>query len=364
MGITHQKKILVVDDAIENLTLLEALLNEMNFGTILCGSGEEALKRVEEEIPDLALLDISMPGMSGFELCTRFKQDVRMEEVPIIFISALSETLDKVKAFGLGGVDYVGKPFEPLELKARITAHINIVSLKKQMEEYSNALEEKVQMQIKEISDSQISTIIAMAELSESRDECTGAHLARIGVFSKLLADQAIADGISEALSIKNFANNINYASALHDIGKVAVPDTILNKPGKLTPSEFEQIKTHCVIGADVLKKVIAKHPANEFVVMGEQIARYHHEKWNGKGYPYGLEGEAIPFAARIVAVADVYDAMRSKRQYKPAFSHEEASQEIEAGSGTHFDPTIVELFGQVKDRFAEAAFDIEPTEA
>ncbi len=361
--VPRKKTILIVDDAVENRMLLEDLLLEMNFQSVLCESGEEALRISEGLDLDLALLDITMGGMDGYELCKELLSMKKFEDLPVIFISARNETLDKVKAFKMGGVDYMSKPFEPMELQYRINTHLHIREMQKQLEQYNAHLQDKVAEQLEEISNAQISTIVAMAELAESRDNCTGAHLSRIGAFSRALVERAIEKKMPEALEINNFPYNIFYASALHDIGKVAVPDAILNKPAKLTQEEFEQIKAHCVLGANVLKKVIAKHPGNEFVVIGEQIARYHHEKWNGTGYPYGISGVDIPFAARLVAVADVYDAMRAKRQYKPALSHEEAKAEIIKGNGTHFDPAIVELFLETEDQFKQAEFDADGVE-
>lgn len=358
--------ILVVDDAKENLMLLEVLLEDMNYETVLYDRGEMALKSAQEDVfPDLALLDITMPGMSGYELCVQLKKIPRMKEVPIIFISALTEALDKVKAFSLGGVDYITKPFNAEELKLRITTHINMRNMRIELEGYNYSLKEKVNAQVKEISEAQVSTIIALAELSETRDAYTGSHLDRIQVFSKMLAKQILEsdkgrDEIDEPDD--DFINNIFYASALHDVGKVAVPDRILNKNGRLTPEEFEFIKMHPTAGADVLKKVIAKHPTNSLVVYGESIARFHHEKWDGTGYPYGIKEKGIPIAARIVAVADVYDAIRSKRQYKPAMTHIEAMDEIIKGKGSHFDPLIVDAFIAKEEGFSVIEFDFDVT--
>jgi len=337
--------ILVVDDVPANLTLLTAMLKEKGHRVRPVPDGKLALKAVENEPPDLILLDITMPEMDGFEVCRRLKQDMRFQDIPIIFISALTETLDKVKAFGSGGVDYVTKPFQFDEVEARVETHLKL-------HRYQSQLEELVEKQVKEISDSQVSTIFALSKLSESRDKETGEHLERVQSYCKMLAEKLSREKPYNSIITASFIHNIFNASPLHDIGKVAIPDNVLLKPGKLTTEEFEIMKTHSLIGAETMKAVYDMYRNNAFINMGITIARSHHERWDGAGYPDGLKGEDIPLAARIMALADVYDALRSNRCYKEAIARDLSCKIIEDSSGTQFDPALVKTFLALEDSF------------
>jgi putative two-component system response regulator len=337
--------ILVVDDVPANLTLLAGMLKEKGHRVRPVPSGKLALKAVEHEPPDLILLDITMPEMDGFEVCRRLKQDTRFQEIPIIFISALTETLDKVTAFSSGGVDYVTKPFQFDEVEARVETHLKL-------HRYQSRLEELVKEQVKEISDSQVSTIFALSKLTESRDKSTGKHLERVQIYCRLLAEKLSREEPYNSVIADTFINNIFNASPLHDIGKVAIPDHVLLKPGKLAAEEFEIMKTHSLIGAATMEAVNEIYRNNAFISMGISIARAHHERWDGTGYPNGLKEEEIPLAARIMAIADVYDALRSKRCYKGAFSREQSSEIIKDGSGTQFDPSLVKAFLEMEESF------------
>ena len=337
--------ILVVDDVPANLTLLAGMLKEKGHRVRPVPSGKLALKAVEHEPPDLILLDITMPEMDGFEVCRRLKQDTRFQEIPIIFISALTETLDKVTAFSSGGVDYVTKPFQFDEVEARVETHLKL-------HRYQSHLEELVKEQVKEISDSQVSTIFALSKLTESRDKSTGKHLERVQIYCRLLAEKLSREEPYNSVIADTFINNIFNASPLHDIGKVAIPDHVLLKPGRLAAEEFEIMKTHSLIGAATMEAVNEIYRNNAFISMGISIARAHHERWDGTGYPNGLKEEEIPLAARIMAIADVYDALRSKRCYKGAFSREQSSEIIKDGSGTQFDPSLVKAFLEMEESF------------
>jgi putative two-component system response regulator len=340
-----QASILVVDDVPANLTLLTGMLKEKGHRVRPVPSGKLALKAVEIEPPDLILLDITMPEMDGFEVCRRLKQDVRFRDIPIIFISALTETLDKVKAFGSGGVDYVTKPFQFEEVEARVETHLKL-------RRYQAHLEELVKEQVEEISASQISTIFALSKLAESRDKETGEHLERIRIYCRMLAEILGGEEPYNGVIDAAFIHNIFNASPLHDIGKVASPDHILLKAGKLTPEEFEIMKKHSLVGANTMEAVHQMYEKNAFTNMGITIARSHHERWDGRGYPDGLKGEEIPLAARIVTVADVYDALRSNRCYKGPFSRDQSRKIIESGSGTKFDPVLVKAFLALEEEF------------
>jgi putative two-component system response regulator len=345
-----QGSILVVDDVPANLTLLTTMLKEKGHRVRPVPSGKLALKAVEHEAPDLILLDITMPEMDGFEVCRRLKQDLRFRDIPVIFISALTETLDKVKAFGSGGVDYVTKPFQFEEVQARVETHL-------QLHRYRAHLEDIVRVQVEEISSSQVSTIFALSKLAESRDTETGQHLERVQAYCRMLAEKLGSEEPYNTVIDAEFIHNIFNSSPLHDIGKVAIPDSILLKPGKLTPEEFEIMKTHSATGAATMEAVQDIYRNNAFINMGISIARCHHERWDGSGYPDGLKGTDIPLAARIVSLTDVYDAVRSNRCYKLALPRDKSREIIENGRGTQFDPIIVEAFVAMEaefDRFGQ----------
>lgn len=337
---TVQKQILIVDDNPENLRLLSAMLKARGFRVRPVATGAAALRAAAVDAPDLVLLDVTMPGMDGFSVCRELKKMASLKDVPVLFISALTDSDSKLKAFHAGGVDYVTKPFQIDEVHARVHTHLRLAELQHEHERNARELQQRVDAQVKEISDSQIAAIVALAKLAESRDDDTGHHIERVQDYCGALAGAlrgAVVDG--------RYVEEITYASALHDIGKVGIPDRVLLKPGKLTPEEFEEMKTHTLIGARALERARELYPRNSFINMGSTIARWHHERWDGKGYPDGLAKENIPLAARIMAVVDVYDALRSKRPYKEPFSHQRSCDIILSGRETQFDPAVVDAF-------------------
>jgi putative two-component system response regulator len=337
--------ILVVDDTVENLALLARMLKDCGFKARPVPNGRLALQAARGAKPDLILLDITMPEMDGYEVCQKLKEDPQLEEIPVLFISALSQTSEKLKAFEVGGVDYITKPFQFEEVKARVETHLKLHSL--QMD-----LEDQVQKQVKEIYELQMGMIFGLAKLAEARDSDTGKHLERIQLLCQTLANELHQHPKYKDHVDEDYCDRIFHASPLHDIGKVGIADNILLKPGKLTPEEFEIMKSHTTIGWQTLKEVQQRFPNNEFVRMGKKIARSHHEKWNGQGYPDGLMGDDIPLCARIMAIADVYDAVRSKRVYKPSVSHQETCEIVQQGSGTQFDPDLIEVFIRLQEPF------------
>ena len=352
-------EILVVDDVPENLELLAELLKNEGYKVRPVLSGRQALELVQRYTPDLVLIDITMPDMNGYEVCAKLKATPELAEIPIIFISALAETEDKIKAFDAGGADYVEKPFSGREVRARVNTHLKLRFFQQDLKLRNINLDLLVQEKIQEITESQLTIIFALAKLSENRDEETGRHLERVRIYCRLLAQRlqersAYADMIS-----RQFIDNIFSTSPLHDIGKVGIPDAILLKPGKLTVEEFAVMKHHTTIGANTLAAVYQMYPQNNLISMGVEIAREHHENWDGSGYPGGLVGEKISLAARIMAVADVYDALRTKRIYKSAFSHEEACRILFAGSGKQFDPVIIEAFDHLNEQFNSIHTDL-----
>lgn len=346
--------IMVVDDVPANLQLLQQMLKAKKYRVVTFPSGQLALSAAARTPPDLILLDINMPGMSGFEVCEQLKADEKLKEIPVIFISALTETTDKVRAFALGGLDYVTKPFQFEEVHARVKTHLRMRSMQLELEKHNFHLEKLVEEQVKEISESQMATIGALARLAESRDDDTGKHINRTQTFCKMLAERLLVDGKYVDEIDQSFIDNIYHAAVLHDIGKVAIPDKILLKPARLTPEEFEIMKTHAALGAETLRTVYLQYPKNAFLSIGILLTLSHHEKWDGSGYPDGLAGEDIPLSARIMAVGDVYDALRSKRPYKEPFSHEKSCSIIMEGTGKHFDPTIIAAFSAIEADFNE----------
>lgn len=348
------KKIMIIDDIPGNLKLLSNMLELHGYEIFPFTSGKQALLAAEKNPPDLILLDIKMPEMDGYQVCEKIKANKSLTNIPIIFLSALSEMTDKIKAFQVGGVDYITKPFQFDEVKIRVNTHLKISELQNELETHNKKLAELVNQQVKEISDAQISIIFAMAKLAEYRDNETGNHLERVQEFCKLLATQLYHNSPYAKLIDEKFITNIYHASPLHDIGKVAIPDHILLKPDKLTFDEFEIMKTHATIGASYLEEVLKKYPKNDFIRMGVEVAKSTHERWDGKGYPEGLSHEAIPLSARIMAVVDVYDAVRSKRCYKHAIDHDAACSIIAKETNTHFDPVISDAFVILNQEFAK----------
>jgi putative two-component system response regulator len=353
-------EILIVDDVPENLEILGRFLEREGYRTRPVRDGASALESATSAPPDLILLDICMPGMEGYEVCRRLKENERLREIPVLFLSALGEAVDKVKAFQTGGVDYVTKPFQFEEVLSRVQTHLQIRSLQIELEKHSSHLEDLVRAQVKEISNSHLATIFALAKLAESRDKDTGRHLERVQVFCRLLADALRAQPRFKHWVGDRYIENIGHASPLHDIGKVGVSDSVLLKPGRLDHDEFDAMKVHAVLGAQTLEAVRNSYPRNSFIDMGIAIARSHHERWDGSGYPAGLAGEAIPLSARIMAVADVYDALRSRRCYKPAFDHRKSVGIIAEGGGTQFDPGVVEALRGLEARFREIRDSME----
>lgn len=354
--------ILIVDDQEINLKVLELLLKKENYNVTCAKSAQEALDVILNEPDDyfdLILSDINMPTMSGFELCNTLKNDdiytKKCKATPLIFISALTSADDIEHGFEVGAVDYITKPFNAKEVSLRVHSQVRIRIMQHQLKDYSETLEKKVKMQVAQIARTQMATIFSLAKLAQSRDDDTGRHLERVQVFCKILSEELRKMPEFKDKITDEFIEDIFQASPLHDIGKVGISDLILLKPGKLTDEEYEIMKTHTQIGAKTLEDVNHRFAGNSFIETGILIARYHHERYDGSGYPVGLSGEEIPLCARIMSIADVYDALKTKRAYKEAFSQEKCIQIIQEGSGTQFDPKLVQAFLNVADKFYDA---------
>lgn len=352
-------KILIVDDNETNLKVLNLILAKAEYDIHTTHSPESVIDRLEIFFPDLILLDINMPKISGYDLCKEIKSIDKFKDIPIIFISALTDSEDIVKGFKMGAVDYVIKPFKSEEIKARVSTHLEIKKLQEELRNQNAALEQRVKEQVEKITQTQMETIFSLAKLAQSRDDDTGQHLERVQNYCWHLAAELKKSSIYCEQVSDDFINNIKQASPLHDIGKVGISDTILLKPGKLTDEEFVIMKTHTILGYDTLKEVNDKFGQNAFIEMGMVIARSHHERYDGFGYPDKLSGNDIPLAARIMAIADVYDALRAKRVYKDAFSHEKSVSIILEGRGTQFDPVLVDAFERIAHKFDEIAVSL-----
>ncbi|MBF0411839.1 MAG: two-component system response regulator [Desulfamplus sp.] len=343
--------VMVVDDTEANIDVLVNTLEDM-YDVRVAMDGETALEDIMEDPPDLILLDIMMPNIDGYEVCKRLKENESTKNIPVIFLTAMTEEKDEAKGLLLGAVDYVTKPFSPDLIKARVK---NQLELKK----YRDNLEELVQERTKELMLTQEVTIYSLACLAETRDPETGGHILRTQRYVKMLAEQ-----LKNHPKFKDFLDDktieLLFKSApLHDIGKVGVPDNILMKPGKLSDEEFAEMKKHTICGRDALRFAELKLGSNSFMRYAREIAYTHQEKWDGSGYPEGIKADEIPMSGRIMAIADVYDALVSKRFYKPAFSHKKALDIIKDGKGKHFDPDMVDAFLAIGDKVMQIAMEL-----
>jgi len=337
-------RILIVDDVTENIQVAMSILKEESYDFSFATTGEMALELVTEEDFDLILLDVMMPGIDGYEVCERIHSDPRYIDVPVIFLTAKADVDAISKGFEVGGVDYIVKPFHANELIARVKTHLELYKAKALLKHHNLSLQVKMRDEesrlLSELEESQKETIFVLTELMESTSDETGKHIRRVAEYSRLLAHYH--HSISE-----EDANVIYHASPMHDIGKIAMPEHILHKPEKLTAEEFEIIKTHTTKAHEFLKASQRK-----IMKTADIIAYEHHEKWDGTGYPRGLKGEEIHPFARIVGLADVFDALTHKRVYKEAWSVEDAAEHIIKSSGTFFDPYLVEIFKTNLDEF------------
>lgn len=344
--------ILVVDDQDVNLDLLSRRLQREGHRVAVARDGRSALQHLRTEPVDLVLLDIMMPVLDGYQTLAEIKADAALRDIPVIMITAVNEVESAAACIEQGAEDYLCKPFNPVLLRARVSACLERKRLRdderlrqRQIEQQNLLLGGRVDQQVRELSSAQLAAIFAMSKLAESRDPETGEHLDRMREYCVVLARQLAELPRYRELITPAFQDNLYAASPLHDIGKVGIPDEILLKPGRLTAEEWTVMRTHPRIGGDTLREVDRQYPGNAFIRTGIDIAECHHERWDGSGYPRGLRGEQIPLVARILALADVYDALTSRRCYKEAFPHEQSRAIIVAESGRHFDPDVVQAF-------------------
>ncbi len=344
--------VLVVDDTHDNILLLNELLRE-EYRVRIATDGVKALEAAKYAPPDIILMDVGMPVMDGYEACRRLKEDKTLRDIPVIFLTAKSDEADEQKGFSLGAADYIAKPVSPVILAARMKTHLALKRSKDLLENQNRFLEEEVQRRTKDISILQEASIMAMAALAETRDNETGEHLQRTKLYIKELAEYLKQTKKYEEVLSAQTIEMITLSAPLHDIGKVGIPDNILWKPGALSEEEYHIMKTHTTMGRDAILCVERlMGGADTFLGCAREIAYSHHEKWNGCGYPQGLSGEEIPLSARLMAVADAYDAITTRRVYKAAVEHSRAVEIIRIDSGSHFDPDIVDAFLARQDQF------------
>lgn len=344
--------ILIVDDAPENLEMLSTILKR-DYTVKVATSGKKALDLASNPatLPDLILLDVMMPDMDGYEVCQILKVSDLTRKIPVIFISALSEVTDESKGFEVGGVDYITKPVNAATVRARVKTHLALY-------DQNRALEEKVQERTRELMHTQDVTIVGFSTLAEYRNQETGWHILAtqqyVGILARYLAT---SPKFSHFLTPENI-ELLRKSAPLHDIGKIAVPDRLLLKPGKLTAEEFEEIKKHTIYGRDALARAeqALGDVRSSFLSIAKEIAYTHHERWDGSGYPQGLAGDEIPISGRLMALADVYDALISPRVYKEAYPHAKAVEIIESERGKHFDPEVVDAFLDMEEVFCNIA--------
>jgi putative two-component system response regulator len=321
--------ILAVDDEATNLQLLRQILQE-KYRLLFAKDGARALELAHQERPDLVLLDVMMPGMSGYEVCAALKAHPATAAIPVIFVTALTDTDDEVEGFEAGAVDYITKPVSPPLVRARVKTHLSLVRME-------------------ELRATRLAIVQRLGLAAEYKDNETGLHVIRMSHFARLLG---VAAGMNE-----HEADDLLHAAPMHDVGKIGIPDRILQKAGPLDPDEWKVMQSHATIGGEI----IGEHGGG-MLALARNIALTHHEKWDGSGYPQGLAGERIPLEGRIVAIADVFDALTSKRPYKAAWSEEEALDYLRKQKGQHFDPALVDLFieqmpaiRKIRERWAES---------
>ncbi|MFI3253451.1 MAG: response regulator [Eubacteriales bacterium] len=347
-----KKKIMVVDDNVTNLNIARKALEE-DYEILLLLSGVKALKVLEKTKPDLILLDVEMPDMNGFEVIEQIKKMGHpYDEIPVIFVTAKDDSSSEYEGLDLGAVDYVIKPFSfPLLLK-RVELHLKLAQQQQELQDYSLNLETMVDAKTATIQTLQYAIIHVLSDMVERRDGSTGGHLTRTTEYLKVLLTKAKAMDIYPEILKDVDVNVYGEASKLHDVGKISIPDSILLKDDRLNAIEYEYMKTHTTIGEDALRFAMESLEDSTFLEIAADFVGTHHEKWDGSGYPRGLKGEDIPIAGRLMAIADVYDALISRRAYKESFSHEKAVGIILEEDGSHFDPNLIQVFKEVHDDF------------
>jgi len=331
------KTIFIVDDADTNLAKAKQCLED-SYRVLTMPSATKMFALLEKIIPDLILLDIEMPEMNGFVALEKLMQNQKTAKIPIVFLTAQTDAAIESRGFEMGAVDFITKPFSEPVLRNRITSHLNLAEI--------------IKKRTQRIERLQTSIVSVLADMVESRDEITGGHVERTTRYVSILLNEAMSKGLYTEIMNSWDLDVVIPSAKLHDIGKITISDLILNKPGKLSPEEFEIMKTHAIEGEKIINKIIEQTEDDDFLIHAKLFAGYHHERWDGLGYPHGLKGEDIPLQGRIMAIADVYDALTSERPYKKAFTHENSTEIIMENVGKQFDPKIAKIFYDVNDKF------------
>ena len=350
-----RQTIVMVDDNVTTLNIARNILRG-HYETFALPSGTVLFNLLEKVTPDLILLDIEMPGISGYETIQKLKADERLSGIPVIFVTSRYDEGSELEGLSLGAIDYITKPFSPALLLRRIKNHLLIAAQEKELKSFNTNLMQKVNQKAKQIIQMQFAILNVVAELVEFRDRKTGGHIARTQQYLDLLVKRMLKDGVYIEEIFSWDLTFLIPSAQLHDVGKIAISDTILNKPGKLTPEEFEIMKTHVARGIDAIERIERETHEDSFLYHAKRFAGYHHEKWDGSGYPHGLGGEDIPLQGRLMAIADVYDALISARPYKEEMPLDVAKSIILNGEGKHFDPTLINVFRNVANGFEEIA--------
>jgi putative two-component system response regulator len=347
----EKELIMLVDDNPANLRIGKNVLSE-KYRVATAPSAEKMFNLLENNIPEIILLDIDMPEMNGYEAIKVLKSKPETKDIPVIFLTARTESGDELEGLSLGAIDYIGKPFQPPLLLKRIEVHLLVESQRKSLKNFNDNLQLMVEEKTQSVLDLQNALLKTMAELVECRDDITGGHIERTQRGVKILLEEIERSGVYSE-ETKDWSHSLLLQSCqLHDVGKISISDGVLKKPGKLTDEEFEDMKRHTSFGKQIIEKVEALAKESDFLKYAKIFAATHHEKWDGTGYPEGLKEHGIPLLGRIMAIADVYDALVSIRPYKKAFTHEEAVDIIRKGKGTQFDPVLVDVFLRTEDQF------------
>ncbi|MDR1353329.1 MAG: response regulator [Treponema sp.] len=346
-------KIVLVDDDITSLTLGKNILAE-KYDIITIPSGEKLFKLLDKIRPSLILLDVEMPEMNGYEVLRELKSRERDSNIPVIFLTSKSDPVSELEGLDLGAIDYISKPFSPPLLLKRLEVHLLVEFQKQKLIDFNNNLQEMVRAKTKTVLDMQNSVLRTVANMVENRDEETGGHIERTQDYLGILLDAMCSRGLYRDEVSSWDRDFFLQSSQLHDVGKISIKDSILLKPGKLDAAEFEEMKKHTIYGVRIIEEIEKNTPESSFLFYAKILAGTHHEKWDGTGYPNNLKGEAIPLMGRLMAIADVYDALISERPYKLPFTHDETVEIILKGKGTQFDPVLTDLFLSVADQFYE----------
>ena len=343
--------VLVVDDDVTSLKLATSIL-EKEYRVAAATSGPKAFKYLENNHPDLILLDLNMPEMDGFEVIAKLQEHPEYSKIPVVFLSGVQTPQSEAQCLSSGAIDYVTKPYVPLVLRTRVQRILELFRYRKRLESTVDTQEKQIFAQAEQIGEIQNAVIVGMANLIEERDTSTGHHVKNTQAYVKMLCDAMHARGLYSEILTEEYRSRLVKAAPLHDVGKIKITDLILQKPGKLSEDEYRIIQNHTRYGADIVEEILGGVEDADYLELARDVALYHHERWDGTGYPEGLRGEEIPLGARIMAVADVFDALYEDRVYhRGIYRIDTVLSVLEESSGTQFDPTVIQVFLSLKDK-------------